>query len=256
MKQRSKHAFTLTELLVVVPVAALVGTMLFAVSNDARQQLQAAACLNNMRQWGLGFMLYANDYNDYFPYDGNPTVSVCDRTYNTNAWYNVVPPYIGQKTLCQLYAANTPPTPLTRSVWSCPSSTNVTVQPTIANPYFMYSISACWHVEGFIHVGFQRNRMMSPPNTILFCEEPEDNFPETNGKYDTVTRHFNGSNFVFGDGHADWIAFTNFCRQANTLGCPNPLGAIFWDDSTIYGDWNPSVPYHWWPFLDANTAPE
>src|ERR1035438_6908813 len=97
MKPSSNRAFTLTELLVVVPVAALLTTMLLAVSNDAKQQLQAAACLNNMRQWGLGFMLYANDWNDYFPYDGNPGASVCDRVNNTNAWYNVVPPYIGQK---------------------------------------------------------------------------------------------------------------------------------------------------------------
>jgi len=50
MKHVSKRAFTLTELLVVAPVAALLATMLFAVSNDAKQQLQAAACLNNMRQ--------------------------------------------------------------------------------------------------------------------------------------------------------------------------------------------------------------
>ena len=32
MKHRCKHAFTLTELLVLVPVAALVGTMLLTVA--------------------------------------------------------------------------------------------------------------------------------------------------------------------------------------------------------------------------------
>ena len=145
MKHKFSNAFTLTELLVLVPVAALVGTMLLAVSNDAKQQLQAAACLNNMRQWSLGFMLYANDYKDYYPYDGAP-VSPC-APVNTNAWFNVVPQYIGQQSLCQLYTADTPPTPRTKSVWSCPSSTNVTVQPTLSNPYFMYSMSSCWRDE-------------------------------------------------------------------------------------------------------------
>ncbi len=116
MKRDSKHAFTLTELLVLVPVAALLTTMLFAVSNDATQQLKAAACLNNMRLLGLGFMLYANDYKDYYPYDGAPE-SPC-ASINTNAWFNVVAPYIGQKPLCALYTAGTPPTPLTKSVWS------------------------------------------------------------------------------------------------------------------------------------------
>jgi hypothetical protein len=111
MKHKSSNAFTLTELLVIVPLAMLLGTMLLAVSNDANQQLKAAACLNNMRQWGLGFMLYANDYNDYFPYDGDANNSPC-LTANTNAWFNVVPRYIGQKRLCDLLygrnAANAP----------------------------------------------------------------------------------------------------------------------------------------------------
>jgi prepilin-type processing-associated H-X9-DG protein len=252
MKRGSKHAFTLTELLVVVPVAALLGTMLLAVSNDATQQLQAAACLNNMRQWGLGLMLYANDYNDYFPYDGNYVAGLCSAS-NSNAWFNVVPRYIGQMPLCQLYTAGTPPTPLTRGVWSCPSSTNVNVQPSMGNAYFMYAFTTCWHAESLTSVTFRRNRMTSPTNTILFCEEPEDVFPETNGRYDTVTRHFGGSNFVFGDGHADWLNFTNFCRQANP-GCPAPLGNIPWDESGVAGDWKVGVPYHWWPFVNANTS--
>jgi prepilin-type processing-associated H-X9-DG protein len=258
MKHDSKNAFTLTELLVAAPIAMLLGTMLFAVSKDAKQQLQAAACLNNMRQWGLGFMLYANDYNDYFPYDGDYNDPVCARA-NTNAWFNVVPAYIGQKRLCDLYLAGTPPTPLTRSVWSCPSSTNVMVQPSLNNADFMYSMSVCTHAEfaggpsGF--AGLRRNRATSPATTILFCEEPEDNFPETSGKYDTVTRHFGGSNFVFWDGHADWINFTNFCRSANPNSCPLPLGTIQWDDSSINGDWNAGVKYHWWPFRDAGTTP-
>jgi prepilin-type processing-associated H-X9-DG protein len=256
MKGGCKHAFTLTELLVAVPVAALLGTMLLAVSNDASQQVKAAACLNNMRQWGLGLMLYANDYRDYFPYDGQSLVSPC-AVGNTNAWMNLVPPYIGQQPLCSLYISNTPPTPFTRSIWSCPSSTNVTVQPSMANPYFMYAMSVCWHVEGNVHVGFRRNQMTDPPNTILFCEEPEDNFGETSGEYDTVTRHFGGSNFVFADGHADWIHFTNYCRANNPNGCPAPLGNIQWNDSraaNALGDWGTNVHYHWWPFVNAATG--
>jgi prepilin-type processing-associated H-X9-DG protein len=64
-------------------------------------------------------------------------------------------------------------------------------------------------------------------------------------------RHFAGANFVFGDGHAGWIAFTNFCRRGNP-GCPPPLSNIDWDNATAGGDWKANVvPYHWWPFLNA-----
>lgn len=253
MKHSSRRAFTLTELLVAVPVAALLGTMLLAVSNDATQQLKAAACLNNMRQWGLGFMLYANDYNDYFPYDG-VSGSPCAAANTNAAWFNVVPPYIGQQPLCSLYVHGTPPTPLTKSVWSCPSSTNITVQPSMGNAYFMYAMNVGWHQENHTQVGFRRNRMTSPTNTILFCEEPEDNFGETSGEYDTVTRHFGGSNFVFGDGHAEWVAFQNFCRLGNA-GCTGLLSTITWNNSSsASGDWKTGVPYHWWPFVGASTA--
>ncbi len=135
MKHGSKRAFTLTELLVVVPVAALLGTMLLAVSNDAKQQLQAAACLNNMRQWGLGFMLYANDYRDYFPYVGYPG-DPCDTTFNTNAWYNIIPPYLGQKPLCQLYTAGTPPTPVTKRHLDLPQCDEYQCQSLIGKSVF------------------------------------------------------------------------------------------------------------------------
>ncbi|HUK83102.1 MAG TPA: prepilin-type N-terminal cleavage/methylation domain-containing protein [Verrucomicrobiae bacterium] len=259
MKQ--SKAFTLTELLVVVAVGAVLTTFLLAASNDAKQQLQAAACLNNMRQWGMGFMMYADDYNDYFPFDGN-NVSPCD-PQNVWAWYNVVPPYIGQKPLCQLYMAGTPPTPLTKGIWTCPSATLTNVAPTRLQPYFMYGMSSCWHQELNTQVGFRRNRMTSPTNTILFCEASEDNFGETNGKYlnlvpyspsgGIAARHFAGANFVFGDGHAGWIAFTNFCRSGNA-GCPFPGSNIEWDNSGPGGDWHPIVKYHWWLFKFANTS--
>jgi prepilin-type processing-associated H-X9-DG protein len=261
MKHESKHAFTLTELLVLVVVGALLTTILLAASSDSKQQLQAAACLNNMRQWGMGFMMYADDYHDYFPFDGN-NVSPCHPA-NVWAWYNVVPPYIGQKPLCQLYTDGTPPTPLTKGIWTCPSATRTNVTPTLTSPIFWYGMSACWHKRSFTEVGFRRNRMTSPTNTILFCEVSEDNFGETNGQYlnlvpnpetgGIAARHFAGANFVFGDGHAGWIAFTNFCRSGNA-GCPFPLSNIEWDNSTRSGDWHPIVKYHWWFLANGSTV--
>ena len=241
---KRNEAFTVTELLVILPVAALLTTVLFALSNDSKQQLKAAACLNNMHQWSLGFMMYADDYNDYFPYEGDGA-NPCN-SGDTWAWYNVVPPYLGQKPLCQLYTVGSPPTPLTKGIWTCPGATNATVQPTPSNPYFMYAINLCTRASGNTHAIFRRNSWASPTNTFLFCEEPEDAFSETDGQYDIVTRHFGGANFVFGDGHADWLTLANFCRR-EMPGCTNVVQAA---NSGINpaGDWNSSVRYHWWPF--------
>jgi len=106
-------------------------------------------------------------------------------------------------------------------------------------------------MEGDTSIGFRRDRMQAPSTTIVFCEEPEDKFPETNGQYDLVNRHSGGSNFVLADGHVEWIELRNFCRNGNVL-CPAPLSNIMWDDSSK--DWLAAVPFHWWPFHLANTS--
>jgi prepilin-type N-terminal cleavage/methylation domain-containing protein len=245
------RGFTFTELLVVISVGGmLVGAMLPAL-NTAQDTMKAAVCLGNMHQWGMAIDLYVADQRDYYPYDG-AFGNLCTPA-NSNAWFNVLPPYINQPKLCDLYTAGTPPTPRTKSIWICPSAISTTVTPTVTNPYFMYAISSCLHEEGQTHVGFRRSRMVKPATTIIFCEEAEDNFPEVNGEFNTAQRHFGGSHFVMGDGHAEWIAFTNFCRSGNA-GCPAPLGNIQWDDSGPGGDWRSFVVYHWWFFPYANTS--
>lgn len=249
---KAGSGFTFTELLVGISLGAiLVGTILPAL-NTAQDTMKAAVCLGNMQQWGLAIGLYTADQRDYYPYNGAANEPPCAAA-NPRAWFNVLPPYISQPKLCDLYTAGTPPTPRMKSIWTCPSATNTTVSPTPTSPYFMYALSACLHEEGNSFVGFRRSRMTKPATTIIFCEEPEDAFPETNGEFDTVRRHFGGSNFVMGDGHAEWIALSNFCRNGNPF-CPLPLSNIPWDQSNQGGDWKPSIVYHWWFFVDANTS--
>jgi len=195
--------------------------------------------------------MYNDDWTEYYPYDGDPNSGVC-ATDNKDAWFNVLPPYVGQKPLCQLYTNLTPPTPRNGGLFVCPSAVNKAPNPTTASPVFYYSISSCIHRDQQTKIGLRRDRMVSPGNTIIFCEEVEDNFPETNGKYDMVIRHSGGSNFVLGDGHVEWIPVSKFCRSGNTL-CAPPLSNMAWDLSGPSGDWANVVPYHWWFYVYAST---
>jgi prepilin-type N-terminal cleavage/methylation domain-containing protein/prepilin-type processing-associated H-X9-DG protein len=252
--RRRTRAFTLIELLVVIAIIGILAGMLLPALAKAREKANAARSISNLHQWALALNMYNDDWSEYYPYDGaGGGTGPCDKA-NTNAWFNVLPPYVGQKTLCQLYSEGKPPTPRANSIWVDPSATNKSVNPSMSSPVFYYALSTCLHMEGFTSIGFRRDRMTAPSITIVFCEEPEDNFSETNGKYDTTTRHSGGSNFVLGDGHIEWIAFGKFCRAGNTVGCPLPIGSVAWDDSSINGDWTAGIPYHWWPFLDANTS--
>ncbi len=60
---RARKAFTLIELLVVIAIIAILMAILMPALNRAREQGRRAACLNNLKQLQLAWILYA-DEND------------------------------------------------------------------------------------------------------------------------------------------------------------------------------------------------
>jgi len=73
-------AFTLIELLVVISIIAVLAAMLFPVFARARESARRSSCLSNLKQVGLAFMQYNQDYDERYPLssydpDGNGHVS-------------------------------------------------------------------------------------------------------------------------------------------------------------------------------------
>ncbi|HEY1717371.1 MAG TPA: prepilin-type N-terminal cleavage/methylation domain-containing protein [Verrucomicrobiae bacterium] len=65
--RKNRSAFTLIELLVVIAIIAILAAMLLPALAAAKRRASQTACLNNIKQIGLGFVIYVGDNNDVEP---------------------------------------------------------------------------------------------------------------------------------------------------------------------------------------------
>ena len=61
-----RRGFTLIELLVVIAIIALLMAILMPALNRVKKQAQSVSCQAKLKQWGLMFKLYTDDYDGYF----------------------------------------------------------------------------------------------------------------------------------------------------------------------------------------------
>ena len=252
-KSLSRLAFTLIELLVVIAIIAILAAMLLPALAKAKAKAQSVACLNNMKQWGLGFRMYTDDNNDFVPEEGNVGASILD-PLNVDAWYNSVPPTFSSPTLVSLYRATppNPPLPGSRSIFSCPSCPNpnnpakpYANPPGIGRAFFMYGENGrlCINKGGPVRVtpNTKLSTVKKPSDTI-FLAEVDPNSPDNvnaaqsnvTGPY-TAVRHSGRANFSMCDGSARSAKTNEFFRDAAN-------GA---NDATI--EWSVERKMYWYP---------
>lgn len=100
--RRKIRRFTLVELLVTVSVIAILAGLLLPALNKAREKARAQACLNILKQTGMGMALYQSDYDDFFAPTkaDSPNPASLDKIDKTSPytveWYDVVLPYVAK----------------------------------------------------------------------------------------------------------------------------------------------------------------
>jgi general secretion pathway protein G len=67
-QQSGRFAFTLVELLTVIAIIAVLAAIIFPTFSAARGKARQVSCQSNLRQIGMGFQMYTQDYDGYLPY--------------------------------------------------------------------------------------------------------------------------------------------------------------------------------------------
>jgi len=84
----TRKGFTLIELLVVIAIIAILAAILFPVFAKVREKARQTSCLSNEKQLGLGFIQYAQDNNETYPYDTSGGY------YDEQGWAGEIYPYV------------------------------------------------------------------------------------------------------------------------------------------------------------------
>jgi len=233
--RHARRAFTLIELLVVIAIIAILAALLLPALAKAKNRAKSVACLSNVKQWSYAFYMYTEDFDDFFPEEGNGFVPL-DDPGNARAWYNSTAIYMSQPTLLSLYQQNTPPVLGQKSIFVCPSGINKSA-PTISNPIFWYGFNNRMDPNG--PPQFKRSQCIYPVESVTFTEGQENQFPSTSGRFaDAFCRHDRRANLGFADGHAAPVPYADCIR---TMG----------EDSASAEFSRPRKVY-WWPFPTAS----
>ena len=139
LKSKSRNAFTLIELIVVVVVIAILVALLLPALSSALEHGRITKCSSNLRQIGSAMTLFANEHNGYFPESGatipwGAVDSAPPGGSGQASWMEQISGYMNLSINNGNSTSNDPQYTKGNSVFTCPSSSLVKT----ADKYYSY----------------------------------------------------------------------------------------------------------------------
>jgi prepilin-type N-terminal cleavage/methylation domain-containing protein len=224
-RTHSAAAFTLIELLVVIAIISILAALLFPVFASARGKARQTVCISNMRQAGLAFAMYSQDYDGLYPYGVDPADRDTPQIWNAFPQFKALIPSLPWLTdILQPYVKS-------KELFHCPSDTGITIEDftglylgCLPTCFGKYSTSYLYRTEiavrGLGDASFQTPAQLNvymDGSGLWHGSGPSDLSIGVNNFYPnnpaTQERRFNT---LHGDGHVKNLSFAQVWAEWNT----------------------------------------